>query len=537
MYSLIIADDEEIERNAFRLFVNKNLSSIKVVSDVDNGIELIERVSELKPDIIVVDINMPGLNGLNAIKILKEKGLSPKIIILTAHSQFDYAQEALSLGADDYILKPVKKETLIGTLENCIGKIEDEQERIYEQKRLEKIIGDITPIIETDFMLSLMLGDMSETSLRICLDILRISFSAGYIMTLSLQQKAAEQMDEVEKNLFIKKAMDYITIEMKNICNCIISPVISNKVSVLIFTVEDMDTFKFKVWSTEIAKLLLEKVKKEYGIAFNAGIGQLYNNMNLLSKSYKESVNALADKSIYGDIKHFGDLYGETNTKNPFLIYEGELLKCIFEDDDTHYKTVLMKIAEELNGLQNIDEMKNMVLGLMVSLDRLICENSMLPDHKISSIKSIFKEIMNTQNKFELKLWVERTLISIAELLHAERKIKINGLVKKAVDYISKNYMIDLSLEMVAEDIGISPYYLSRLFKQELHKNFIEYLTEVRIKQAFELIREGKSTIKEISERTGYSNLTYFYRVFKKNTGKTIGEVKKSFDYFSNDKR
>lgn len=260
MYSLLIADDEEIERRAFRMMINKNFPSIIVLEDAVNGIDLVDKLVTEKPDITIVDINMPGLNGLEAVKEMRARGLSSKIIIRTAYSKFEYAQEALSLGAEEYILKSVKREKILAAISNCIFKIDKEK-----------------------------------------------------------------------------------------------------------------------------------KVEEEY---------------NRLKKLASESVGN--------------------------YIYETE----------------------------------------------------------------------------------------------EEQNTKINNFVNESIQYIKEHFKEDISLKKVAEEIHISSYYLSRLFKQELKKNFIDYITEIRMKQALKLLKEKEYLIKELSESVGYSNPTYFCKVFKSYTGKTIGEYK-----------
>ncbi len=98
--------------------------------------------------------------------------------------------------------------------------------------------------------------------------------------------------------------------------------------------------------------------------------------------------------------------------------------------------------------------------------------------------------------------------------------------VTKAFIYVKKMYTQDISLEDIAEQVGISPFYLSRLLKQELNETFVEILTKVRIAQALNLLQDNKKTIREIGEAVGYNNTTYFYKVFKKQTGMTVGEVR-----------
>lgn len=501
------------------------------MEDAVNGIELIDKFAKLKPDIAIVDINMPGLNGLEAIKALKQKGLSAKIIIHTAYSNFEYAREALTLGADEYILKPVKREKIIATISNCISKIQSEREKESEHSRLEKIINEISPIIETDFMTSILLGDINEDNFLIYMDILRMKFVSGYIMTISIPEEeiSFKNMDDVEKNALKKEILSLIKSELKNICNCIISPIISNKISMFVSVEDEMSQYRFKVWSIELAELVSNRIEKAYGLTIHAGIGQLYNTLEQLSKSYKESIRALIDKSVNGNLKHFGDLFNdEANSIGSLTKFEKDLEKQIVNSNLDGCIEVINKIFSEMKKINEVEVIKDLLLGFITLIQKALSENNIFTGLEAFSIKTAFKEVIKLNSKSELQVWLEDSVKALLNEIGKERKAKVNNFVEKGVNFINDSYFNDISLEMVSEEIGISPYYFSRLFKQELNINFIDYLTEVRIKHALKFLKERDYSIKEISEKVGYFNPTYFCKVFKKYTGKTIGEFKES---------
>ncbi len=525
MYNLMIADDEEIERQAFKLFIARNFPDV-IVEEVANGIELVDQVMKFAPDIIVADINMPGLNGLDAIKILRNNGVASKIIILTAHDHFEYAQEALSLGADHYILKPVKRDKMMKTISACISSVDVEMKKSDDRKRLEKIVEGLDPVIEMDVMLSLLLGDLNRESFQIYLDILGVNYKEGYVITFDLSKvgKGVFEASEVKQSSLKKDVRCFLKKEMKGNYHCLVSPLSNNRVSVLVVHEEQLEPERFMVLSTQFSELIVKKIRQEFQHKITVGIGQLYHSPEELSKSYKESILSLADKSVRGEVKYYGDVFGESMERKITIESERKIVDYILQGKRSECNSALKQLFIEYEEVDDFEQIKDRVLSFVVLLHRSLEESNLMKEYKFLSMNRIYKEVFHFREMNEMEIWIQKVVDMTMKNLQLARKSKINNHVKKAIDYLNKNYMCDLSLEQVAAYIGISPYYLSRLFKQELGKTFVEYLTEIRISQAMLLLKEKKYLIKDLSEMVGYTNSTYFCKVFKKYTGKTVGE-------------
>lgn len=527
MYNLIIADDEEIERKAFSLFIARTFPEIKVAEAI-NGIELVDQVMRNEPDIIVADINMPGLNGLDAIKMLRSKKLDAKIIILTAHDQFEYAQQALSLGADHYVLKPVKREKMMQTIQACMSSIDEEAEKSDKRRRLEKIVEELDPVIETDVMISLLLEPFNQDGFQIYLDILGIHFSEGYVVTFDLATvgKNLKQTDDIDVSVNKKEVVTFIKKEMKANYHCLVGPLTNNRVSVLVVHENPIHPERFKVLSTQFSELISQKVYQSSQSKIRIGIGRLYQSANALPKSHRESILSLADQTVRSCVTYYGDIYGESLECKVSIENEKEIVKHILQNNRAACNAVLQALFEEYEELNEMERVKDRILSFLVLLNRSLEEAYPSVEHKFLSLNRIYKEVLGFGQIKELEIWVQRIIDLTFRNLETARKTKINSHVKKAIQYMNMEYMKDLSLEQVATEIGISPYYLSRLFKQESGKTFIEYLTEIRIAQAMLLLKGDTYSIKELAEKVGYTNSTYFCKVFKKHTGKTIGAYK-----------
>jgi len=528
MYKLLIADDEEIERRALRMFIYNSIPEISKITEVENGLELIEVASKEHFDIMVIDINMPGLNGLEAIKILRIKECTAKIIVYTAHSEFEYAREALEYRVDDYFLKPAKREKFITVVKKCITQIESQNQIKEKSENLEKMIEQISPIIRSEFMTSIILNDSNIERLKIYASIAGIIQSSGFIMTFSIPTHATNmgEYQLLSKAITRKNIIDTIAIQLENLCKGITGQVINDRLACFIPIEKGMGGYRLKVWSIEVAEIIIKKTFQLQGVYVTAGIGGSYNLLEEMNTSYRESLTALNDQSIKSSIKHYYDLVDTTNSLNPFTQYENDFIKFIKQDDVTACKTLVERVFKRINREYEIEKMRDYALETMIIVMRGISNRMGTFTFKSISITVICGSNINVETYEGLKEWILGIIYALTSELNTLSEQRINSFVNAAVDYIKDNYMLDISLDTVAEKAGISSYYLSRLFKQEAGKNFVDYINDMRIEKAKELLSKYQYSIKEVAEKVGYNSPTYFCKVFKRLTGKTVGEYK-----------
>ncbi|SHJ94500.1 response regulator [Tepidibacter formicigenes] len=474
MHRILLADDEPIEREGFKLIINKNFQNINIVGEAKNGREVIELVDELRPDIVFLDIKMPGIDGIEAAKEIRKKYKDIRIIMVSAYDYFSYAKESFAIGAYDYLLKPVRRAKLVQVLENIINEIEKEKEDRKEKFKLKEELSEIKNILE-EKLVSIIMEENIE-NIKNKLNILNLKLDMYCIIAVEGEEKLSQ---ENFLNLYRE-----ITRNFKHIERTIVS-VYNNVVYVLI----DLDNIQrdYTEKRNKIYNLILNKynIKTKIGIC----IGKDINNI-------KENILKVKAKSL---MNNFNNIQGERDIN---IDYKINIIKEVEKGDKDAFENLKDIIWEEENAYNLYELLSMLRFNIYSKTKKFYFEDIMLRIKKNKgNLKSVKKDIIESIEKYFLEINNDK-----------------NELVELAKNYIFKNYNKDIKLEDIAQRLAISPYYLSKLFKQETGKNFIDFLTEIRIEESKKMLLDGKS-IKNISKSIGYSDPNYFSRVFKKITG------------------
>lgn len=517
MYTMIIADDEEIERKALSLLVQKEFPCITVVGLAENGTELLAMIESSRPDIAIVDINMPGISGIDAIDLLCSRGVDTRFVVNTAYSEFEYVQRALSLRVDAYILKPCKRADTIATIQKLCDSIEERRANSQSQKQIQDLFGKIQPVMESEIMYSIFISDPAKSSLATWCEMHAARWETGVMVALIPVDGNGGSLPTQEKNalrLFLHSVL-------ASSCTSLITSTESS-IHLLVFVSarDGAEEPRWRRWLCDVLQVLLDHIKRRFGVLMRAGVGGLYEDFGRMPDSYHESLLALRAPES-GPIGFYSGSGQEGASSGALL----KLARQLAED-------VLAGRLHELSAhleAGGAPLCQNETQQLWELLRREVLEAG----HGGVELKAFFRLAKNAleqeQDRQKRKALLRESLCRLAQLLAG--KNTVNAYVVEALQSIEEHYSRDISLDSVAAEIGISPFYLSRLLKAELGQTFVEYLTQVRIQEAVRLARTTRLSIKEIAERTGYQNPTYFCRVFKKHTGKTIGALREEGEH------
>lgn len=513
MNKVIIVEDEWIIRKSLRNAAWEYIN-IDQVFEASDGEEAIEIIKKEQPQVIISDINMPFMDGLEMAKIVKNISPKSRIIFLTGYDEFKFAQAAVKLKAFDYILKPVSVHELFEKVKEAIKDWEEEQ-------RTNQTLENTLPLMQDQFFNKLIKYGHERLDIEKELSNLKI-FLQGPNYTAFLIYTASEnEKEDIENKKRLHKVVSNL---LQNYNYALIQAGISYLC--LMLSVEGESTDLKKKIAIQILKYAEIELNREIVIT----IGKTYGNLFEIGTSMVESKIAM-------------DMRGMVQ-RQPVLLFE-EIIA-----NSKQVVNILSNFDKELERLIELEIPKKVKIVLDQLYSTLKTTIIPLQEIKIFAVKYITlfyfeikkwkKEEMEQINVLELnnKIIKKQSVFNVIEELQRivnewisivdyEREENYQSLVDKAIAYIKENYRDeDLTLQKVADAIHVSAPYLSNLFKREKGLNFSNYLFELRMKEAMYLLREKKEKTYIVAEKVGYKNPQYFSICFKKYTGYTPKEYK-----------
>ncbi|MHB1391480.1 MAG: response regulator transcription factor [Clostridia bacterium] len=525
MMKLLIADDEYLVIDSLKYMVERFVENVEVVGTAKSGREAIEKAMELKPEIIFMDIHMPGIDGIEAIKQIKEIRSDTIFVIITAYEYFNYAKEAISLGVHDYLLKPINRSKVVETLEGICTTIAAKREAVQREMLLKEKMNKVIPHLEGQFIYSQLFDGNTVKDAAFYEEVFGMRIGNGYVMMAIVEDMENQgKQEDMKTSLDKQKFYNMFSLELKNLCQCLIGPPLLDKVAAYIPVDERVDSYEVRNMSIGIASRLAEKINRNINIRYKIGIGRCYDIGNF-SKSCNEA-NMSASLKNDDNVIHFEDIMAKGNALDMYPeSQEKELIRKLLSVDAEGALDAFERIFLWLtmNYKEDMDRIKSRIIELFFLIKRSVpycVENDSL------RVQGFLNSVLKTQGLRELKIACTGRLEQIITDMRESREMEINSLSAKVKKYIIENFNKDISMDDAAKETNLSYHYFSKFFKDSTGKSFVEYLTELRVAKSRELLRETNDSIKEICYKIGYSDPNYYCKIFKRVTGMTPTEYR-----------
>ncbi len=539
MFKLLIAEDEALERQALRFIFERSERDISIVAEARNGWQTVELARDLKPDIVFMDVKMPGIDGLQATRAIKQLRPEAKIVVLSAHSEFSYAQEALRLGALDYVLKPAKPADLLTVLDRAIAAAESDR----MDRHIRESLKEAMPFIQMSFVNDLLSGVIStaeEASGRAQVAGLPACPNLAMVIDIDHFSTWASNLSETEKAVAKNQVFRLAIEAVKNQSSCLLVPQTADKLVLVLCTGEQESYEDAKQRAVQIAQQIRQSVQGSNRLSVTIGVGRPHRHPQDFHKSYEEALRAQRHKLFLGrnrvihvdDIERLGD-----NVDSYPYEQEQELCRHIKSGAKDKAVPALLDVLSRLiegKGKQP-ETVRARVLELLVMASRAAIEAGALADIRQSANFRYAQELSGIDTAQELRDWLVQVVAEITEAVVKAHQLRNRRIIDRAASFIKVNCTSDLTLEQVAEEVHLSPFYFSRIFKQEQGCTFIEYLVKARIEEAKSLLRTSRMSITQISSQVGYQDSNYFSQVFRHVEGTTPSHYRRNFagDYQS----
>ncbi len=518
MYKLMVVDDENIVIESVKHIVEKEIENIKVVHTARSGREAIDKVRMQSVDIVLMDIRMPGINGLETVAEIKKIYPEIKFIIVSAYEYFEFAKQAVKIGVSEYITKPVTKQKLIETLGKVTEQLDKEREKQSRELENKEKLDKMLPIIEHGFIYSLLLAQGRKVDIGKYKSLFNIDTNDGFILILTFNGKIGSVKDRIElqDGLDNQKLYEFFRDNMKYNFRCLIGPMMLDRIIVYI-SQENDDDYKRKVQLIAKVESIVAKIIEKFGVSVKAGIGNMHPDYDIMI-SYQEALKALNYRDNE-DITHIDDVvYNMENVSFNIMSEESEVISAIEKGDSQKSISIITDLIGRYGNTSQQTSLKNKLIEIMVFAHRIAMENIIDEDSYIDN-SSYINDIMKCDTCREMEQICIEKISYITERINRLKKKNISSVVNKANDIIDKRYADKLTLFDISKELGMSPQYFSKLYKEEMNINFIDKLTDVRINNAKKLFESGDYSVKEVCYMSGYSDPNYFSRLFKKHEG------------------
>ncbi len=532
MIKVLIVDDEVMVRVLLSKLVDWKEFDMEIVALAEDGLQALQTVQEREIDLVVADIRMPGLDGIGFIKKIRELGYGTKVIFVSGHKQFEYAQSGIQFGVDDYILKPIKKDKLSAALEKIKEKIEEEQKGNTNIKRIEDELQSSRKMLRNGLVKRLLdeeiTGSRPEDLLGINQQYM-CSFSEGEFLGGVFRIDVEGLSGGLTPEL---KMSDGICAEFEKtvgpFCYELITEIKGRTVILLLNYGKQREQAVY-----EALKLAFKNsaafIDRFNDLIFTLGVGKPQDEPKLFKRSYLQAVECVKSRIVKGlgkiifytdHFEHYVNMEElfplgkqrqfenavEIQDQNQCIKLAKEIMEPVFLKENPDYIEIraVMQVALEIfwRGMQQAGECEEE------------CRQASCHFDDCNSIDLLLKEL--------LKLF--RECISCMK----EKNGSENPFVVAAKNYIKENFGNKITLMDIATVIHLNPVYFSILFKRETGAGFMDYLTEYRIEQAKGYLRNNQYSVAQIAEMVGYGDSRHFSKMFKQVVGIPPVEYRKN---------
>ena len=544
MLKIFLAEDEVIVRETIKRMIPWEELGFELVGEAADGEMALPLLIRQKPDLLITDIKMPFMDGLTLAKLAKKELPELKIVILSGYDDFNYAKQAISIGVEDYLLKPITKNALIERLSEIRSRYEHEktQKEYYEKFQREMQVYEKNS--NRDFFEALVCGSMDMMEVykkaeKLGLDIVAEAYNI-LIFTMNSEEDFSGQKEgysewEAESLEMLEDFFSDNTSAMLFRCNIF-------SYGVLIKGQKETIDENTRSCIDEIKKILDRKEQKRQWFV---AVGESVERLSQLQKSYHSASRAFSQRYLYGEnILYYDEMELMEHRSGQADTNDNAYLKNV--DVNALNPAILQKFLS--NGLQ--EETENFVKDYFYAIGQEPMESLVFRNYVILNVRfsvlSFLKSLgcdteeMEPENTEEIlaesgkniesAITYAKKMISQAITIRDQNSGNKNrSILKTAVDFIDEHYMDeDISLNTAANVANVSSNHFSALFSQNMGQTFIEYLTTLRMNKAKELLRCTGMRSSEIAGEVGYKDAHYFSYLFKKTQGMTPSEYRKA---------
>lgn len=524
--TLMIVEDETPVRELLKVCIDWEKLGAEIIWEASNAREALDMIEQACPDIILTDIFMPFMDGIEFSRLVMERQPETKIIIITGHDEFEYAKSSVKIGISDFILKPINEEEIENAVLRLKNSILQERNHKDEYKHLRVQLEDNFTFLKEKALNEIITGNLTEEAITGMLNFYGVAFEKGHIqMAVIESRRNAAGPGEEEAAIFLsmqimQQAAHYFRND-KNICLFY-----DNSRRVVILNTNS--TLNMDECCEELIAMLINRVKTFISIA----IGNNYGSVAEAVRSYREAFTALKFRMIAGwnQVLHYSDMI---LSEQGALNYDSALIDTLSFNIRAGFKDRAEEILESIWNKESdtarisMESIRVAASDIVSTVLEVINEYNIKIPYIFEGSSQPYEKIFTIDNLPEIKEYLKKILKNAAEAIGSTNRSRTSKLVSEVKEFLGRNFTNpELSLALVARDFYTNPSYLSRIFKEVTGQNFSDYLIGLKINKAIELIRNTDYRSYQIAEQVGINDPKYFSACFKKYTGCSVNEFR-----------
>lgn len=498
MINTLLVDDEPLILQGLQALVDWNSLGCELVGTARNGEEALNRFEDVPCDLVITDIKMPKMDGLMLIKEWQQNQPKTKWIVLSGYKDFDYVKQGLLLGIENYLVKPVNEKELITSIEQVKKKLQE----TYQYSLSRSILRD-------NAVWSYLHDQIDQADFEERMALCDVWIPEGFAKLMFLSFPEVHTFEE-GKLQYIQQEIETLFSEERVICS--ITP---ENDFIILFPKKGGKGIERK---KAVCHLLREITHKSYILIE----GNDCETKNDLQKSLSLGLSFRNRYAFFNETRIVEEKEAERHiTKQQVknnTIHVEKILKAVYEGNYDKAVTLLRHAIEDAG--HNAVSIRNFALEVVISISNII------PTISRTTLSTIIDELLTSRTITELRTRLESAIENGILHAHGNKKIQ-HSVVTDVLNYLKTGYQENLSLKMLGQKFYINPIYLGQLFQKEVGVPFSEYLNDLRISKAKELLRNTHEKAGRIGKKVGYSDATYFYKQFKKYCGVTPNEYRR----------
>ncbi|OCT15625.1 hypothetical protein A8709_16300 [Paenibacillus pectinilyticus] len=527
--TLCVIDDIKSVVRGIADLIQIDTHGVKVVGTAGNGEDGLQMVLELRPDIVLTDIRMPRMDGLEMTKAIMAVLPNCKVIMLSGYTDFEYAQQALRLGAFDFIAKPFLKTAIEAVVQKAKEQIELDRVRFAKQSEMERQIKESMPLLRQEYLHLLLRYNANEARLKERWDYLKLDLDRERLIIMCIEIDGfAKQVDthsihDVELARFAVK-----NILEETLASVTKSIVFREQLSGFICLLNVPPYMEMVTLAEQCREHMLNYSR--YTISVGVGLEAI--TIHELPMSYQQAAEALSHNFYTGgnSVFFYEDIQRPVSSRPRHgAEQEKELFNCLRMGNPEKALPLLASIVQGYSGVQPSD-MTSVCVELGLLMYRIFAEKITEPsgiDELTIKLDMLKKGERLTLR--ELNGLLQQLATVGCEWIQKQRELEADSVITQAIHYMKANLDKNVTVNDLAKHVYLSGSYFANLFKKVTGTTLIHYMTGLRIERAKEMLLEDDKQVQEVAILLGYEDRSYFTDVFKKHVGMTPTEYKQGY--------